>query len=238
MKQTLVIKQHRPLRRVFLVLLIVLVAGAGWALIFYYGSWRYLLASVAADKDKRELLQEVRTLRQQNDELKDRVDVLERTAQIDKQASRLAHVEQIDLRSNVAELRQELDFYRGIVAEAGGAQGTQVQALRFRPFDTRGSYGYLLVLTHVGKEDKTAEGRVVVTVAGQQEGADRSYDLNQLAGGDESGLAFKFKHFRRLEGIVQFPEAFTPERVYVTVQDKRRRGSFERTYRWATLMDN
>ncbi|MBT8445692.1 MAG: hypothetical protein HKO62_13890 [Gammaproteobacteria bacterium] len=238
MKQTLVIKQHRPLRRVFLVLLIVVAAGAGTALIFDYGSWRYLLASVAADKDQRALLQQVRTLRQQNEQLKDRVDVLERTAQIDKQASRLAHVDQIDLRSTVAELRQELDFYRGIVAEAGGAKGTQVQALRFRAFDALGSYGYRLVLTHVGKEDKVAEGRVVVKVAGRENGADRSYDLNQLIGGEEAGLAFKFKHFRRLEGIVQLPEAFVPERVHVTVQDDRRRDRFERTYRWATLIDN
>ena len=66
---------------------------------------------------------------------------------------------------------------------------------------------------------------------GQSQAAD-------VAEPDSGDLEFNFKHFRRIEGVLQLPQDFAPEEVRIAVYEEgRKKSSFNRTYDWAKIVN-
>ena len=64
------------------------------------------------------------------------------------------------LQSEIADLKLELAFYRDILSSTVAATGPHVQGFKLRDYGGDGRFQYRLVLTHVNKDDKVANGRV------------------------------------------------------------------------------
>lgn len=176
-------------------------------------------------------------LQAENQTLREQIAILERSGQVDKQAVQDVQKHFRELQDEISELKEELEFYRGIVASTKRGGGLRIQGLRLTATDGSQQYHYKLVLTNVDKDDKVASGRVVMTVEGHLGGAPQTLDFASMAGTGADGLTFKFKHFQRLEGDLRVPNGFDPTRVGISVQlegDKEAKES--KTYEWGKIV--
>ncbi len=232
----LIIKPHRPRQRVLVgVGLLMLFVGA-IAVAFHYGHWRSIFHSMVVAGSKRGIMDEYVDLRRTNEELVNRLSKLQRTVEIDRHA-RVEYRKTVSaLQSEIADLDLELAFYRDILSSTEADRGPHVLGFKLRDYGREGRFQYRLVLTHVNKDDKVANGHVDVEIRGRRSGTEQRLPLADIVEPESGDLGFNFKHFRRIEGVLQLPDDFAPEEVHVAVyEDGRKKSSFNRIYNWAKL---
>lgn len=224
----LVVHERDPLKQgILIALLLFVLVGLGY-LIYSYGHSR-------ADYDYD-------GLESQNDILQDRLEQL--VSEIDKTREELiasksnSKVEKFaykevdaslqELQSEILELKEEVAFYRSIVAPGQSAGGLRIQ--RFNLEQISDSYRYKLVLTQVIKNNRVTRGNVVMQVEGVRKGKSVKLNLISLSAQGQKQLDFRFKYFQSFEGDLVMPKDFTPSRVHVKVISNR--VTLGKTFAW------
>ncbi len=230
------IRAHHPWRRALwgLALLAVVAAAAAWLLYERLGPGAG--APGAATGEARDLERELARLRARHQALQDRLVILEREAQVKAAAYRQVEDTLAAVQRERARLREEVAFYRGILAE-GGEGELAIHSLTLRPGTAPGAYRYHLVLTRMGKSGKVSAGSVDLAVRGEGAAGEETLGLPALLPAGADRPRFRFKHFQRLEGTLRLPEGFTPRtlRVVVSAGDEAG-GRVEQSYDWQGLL--
>ncbi len=206
----------------------------------YLGS-EYGRADAAADisrttAERNALRQRTETLESENASLRERAAILQRAAQVERQA--YTHVDDTlrDLQDQILDLKEELAFYRGIVTTRGKTRGLAIQSFKLEPNGKDGQYRYKLVLTRSMKNDKVTRGLVSLTVSGEQGGSARDLNLSELTVQGQAELKLNFRYFQRLEGQLTLPQGFVPHRILVSVTTTGKKQSrIDKTYDWLRL---
>ena len=231
---SLVVKPHRPwLNRIVLGLGLVALIISGWTL-FDYG--RYLAGyDAAAYTEERQALQDINSaLEKEVDRLREKKALLERAAQIERQAYDELDTTLKVLQGEILELEEELAFYRGIVSPQDASSGLHLQRFKIEANGKSRSYRYKVVLTQVLKNDRLATGKVQLSIDGMINNQPRTLSLKQLSEKPVKELNYRFKYFQKLEGNVELPSGFTPFRVNVKIVPRsRKRNSIEKTINWS-----
>ncbi len=235
----LVVKEHAPWRQ-------WLVVGGSTALIalIAFGLYRYTVARMPYEWERAEIeksqleierdrLQErVRDLRAENTRLAERIVLLERTLDIDHEATKEQKQSLAQQQQELAGLKEQLAFYRGIVSPEQSRAGVRVYQLAVRtdPSDP-GLHLYDLVLIQSLRHDRTISGRVTIQLRGLLDGRQVAYDLGQLPLGGQNALTFSFKYFQQLGGTFRLPSRMQPTSVRVVLEGD---GSpqVEESYKW------
>jgi hypothetical protein len=234
----LVIKPDRPRQRILAIVGFVLLSGSAIAVAFHFGQWRSIVDSMGVSNDQRGLMDEYVEIKERYEILTKSNAKLENSLEIDQYARSNYQKTVSTLQSEIADLKLEVAFYRDILSSTEPDKGPHVRGFKLRNFGGSGRYRYRLVLTHVNKDDKVANGHVDVEIRGRRSGAKKSYSLVDVAEPESGDLAFNFKHFRRIEGILQLPDGFSPEEVRVAVyEDGHKKSTFDRTYNWAKIIN-
>ena len=195
-------------------------------------------SDLVRSRQARKILQEnVQALERNKAELRERVAILERATQVERQA--YSHVDRTlkDMQDQILDLQEELAFYRGIVTARGKTQALEIQSFKVQQDGDEGRYRYKLVLTRVMKNDKVVEGTVNLTVAGEQEGSFKELNLAQLSDKGEADLKLQFRYFQRLEGSLTLSEGFVPHRVLLQVTTTgKKQARVEKAYNWPSRL--
>lgn len=228
-----IVRPHRPVREFILaVLSVALLALAGW-LLFDYGQWRYIYQRMAASDEQRELWKISRASELDNARLRQRVAVLERAAQIDRQAYRELQDLVRRRQEEIVELQEEIGFYRSVLATPRRERGLAIQALTVRPSTAPGTFHFKLVLTRAVKDDTLTEGAVDIHVEGSRDGGDDGPELAALAPVELQRLPFELRNFYRIDGTFSLPGGFRPRRVRVELTEgDHERPTTIRTFDW------
>ena len=228
-----VIKPHRPLRLLLLVLMVASVIGGGAWLVAEYSHWRLIHEQMEQNDELKRLWEANHELEQENEKLRRRVAMLQTNNDIDQQATSELQDQLVELQNEVFQLTRELEFYRGIVSSTRNVDGLVVQAIMLEPTRSPNQYRFKLVLTHVAKSDKVVEGTVAVALEGADNGTPRTLMLKEVVRDKNVSLDYRFKHFKRFEGIVELPSAFKPRRVRVQLLPKgSSHAKIERVFEW------
>ena len=210
--------QHRA----FHVFLLLLVLGAGWGL--YYIGQNQAGFSVFESKEVEAQLQEkINSLEQDKLDLRDKLALLKRASQVDGQAYEQIKLDIKPLQQEILELREEVSFYRGIVAPRESSAGMRVDKFNVVKTNGEGLYHFTLVLTQVIKNKRTTRGTAKMTVEGEQNGRPRKLTLKTIAVNKKKYLEFKFKYFQKIEGDLILPKGFTPRQVLVEVSPHKKK---------------
>jgi len=171
--------------------------------------------------------------------LEDRIIMLERTAQVERQTVVMLQGEMIKQQDEVFKLRKELEFYQGIMSSAGESMGLNIQGLRIEETSQPRSYYFKLILTHVSKSDKMAAGKLSILLEGVQDDAPRTIDIRELTLTKSLSLVFKFSSFERIEGSIMLPDGFVAHRVIVRARQEGRKTTpeMERIFDWTKAME-
>lgn len=229
----LVVKAHRPWMTRLLLALAVFAAGVGGWSAYEYGRYRAGYDGIAARVERDRLATELAGRDKEVRELREKVAVLERAAQVERQAYDEVKTSLLALQDEVLELNEELAFYRGIVSPRQAAEGLQLQSFRLEPNGLTRGYRYKIVLTQVLKNTRSTYGKVKLRLEGMADGRSRVLGLAQVSQKKVNELDYRFKYFQALEGNIELPRGFSPQRVTVQVLPRgKSKSAIEKTFDW------
>jgi len=233
------VRRHRPIRNAIVTAVIVALLGiGGWALYSkgvrdggYHGR-----AAQATESHLRVQLDELRT---RVAELADENTLLKRSHQIDDEAIGRLRDALAEREERIAEIEEELAFYRNLVSPSEMQPGIRIRRLSLAvvPGETR-SYRYELVLTQLNSDDTYVEGRVDFGIEGSRPDGRHTLKLDEVATGDgDVDSEFRFRYFQTLRGRIRLPASFDPIRIRLRVEPSGGRvDPVEEDYPWNSLL--
>ena len=233
----LVVTSYHPWRKwVVLMVLVISLPWGAWEL-FDYGRSRAGFDSASAAQDHHTLQNAIEGLQQGNDELRQQLANSERARVIDKQAYANINDSLESMQNEISELKEEVAFYRGIVAPQEAGQGVRVQNLQIVANGGEHAYSYKLVLVQTLKDAVITRGAVTVTVQGLLNQAQKEYSFKELSGKNDESEKFRFKYFEKMEGDIILPSDFIPTRVvaHVAVASPKR-SEVEKVFAWQDVV--
>lgn len=231
---SLVVKAYHPWRsRLVSGLLVLVFVLVCWAL-FEYGRYSAGFDSFKARDEHKALVKQTEGLEAKIDSLREEKAVLERDAQIKHKAYGELDTTLKVLQGEILELKEELAFYRGIVSPRDAAQGLHLQRFKVEPNGKPRGFRYKVILTQVLKEDRTARGYLLLAFEGVQNNVAKVLNLHDVSEKHIKEEDFRFRYFQNIEGDIQLPAGFKPQRVTIKVVSRNRskRDPLEKTFDW------
>ena len=202
------------------VLVLAAIGLAAWV-----GWWLYDLGKVHGVNELRTLRTVHRTLEtlhekaiSERNTLRDRVAILERSSQVDRQAAQAVREELGGLQEELQVAREEIKFYRGIVSPGEGNQGLRIHNFTLSQGLQAGEYQYDLVLTQLQRTDRYVKGKVTWKIIGKQDDEVSELGLAAVTEAGTKSLEFRFRYFQHLTGMITLPETFVAHKVELVVK--------------------
>lgn len=193
--------------------------------------------SVGALKDDLEFLgSELSTMKQRMDRLQARQAVLEREADVLRQANRLLREEETARQAEFNTLQSELDFYRRLAGTGGAQTGLEVYRVELLATGSDRVFQFELTLTQNIRRASIVSGRARMDVEGTLDDRPVTLHWAQLSDGAAAEPVFRFKYFQQIDGYLALPEGFKPTRLLVTLEAKGQRNPVQRQYGWDSLL--
>ena len=122
----------------------------------------------------------------------------------------------------IVRLREEVTFYKSLMAPGDVVEGLQIAELELRPQrKSRLRYKFALLLTQVALRRNVIRGELRMDVVGTQaDGQEVVHSLTDLQEQGDYPLRFRFRYFQDMQGELELPEGFVPRSVLVTAQQK------------------
>ncbi len=211
----------------------ILIVATGY-LMFEFGRIQAGYDSIDVASEHRDYEDHIRDLEIEIIGLNEQIVLLQTHRDIDKEAYRDVESSLTALQAKIQEQQDAIAFYRGIVSPRDGKAGLRVQDFRLTRGSEEREYTIRLVLVQVKKHSRKVSGDVKLSIAGQMDGIETSYEYAQLLPADaEKKWAFSFRYFQDFDRQVVLPDGFTPERIIVQVKSRTRSiSSIEASYSW------
>lgn len=228
----LIVTSHNPWRRrLFFVLMALFIVAASWSM-YELGQMQGGYNRFESIQKRLELNGQIDRLKVENRALREQVTLLERTQVVDSESADVVRSTLKQLQDEILELREEADFYRGIISPADRQAGLDIQSFKLGPGGEAGLYRYDLVMTQVLRNERTVSGSVKVFVQGVQDGAPQTLDFKELSPNNSVTESFQFRYFQKLAGDIRLPAGFMPRAVQVEISSAGRK-SITKTFPWS-----
>ena len=232
----LVVKKHRPLEIILIVVVFSTVFSLAVWLLLDANHWQFIKSKLLQSEESRELWSINQQLEAENKQLKEQVVMLQRSNQIDNQVAVKLQSQIRTMQDELYGLKGELEFYQGIMASTTGSKGLNVQGLHVEATNERQIYHFKLVLTNVAKSDRVTEVTMDMSIEGMSEAGTEVLSLDQVMAGNQLNREIIFKNFKRIEGSLNFPDGFKPLRVVVDLQQKGFKNStIQKIFDWPAI---
>lgn len=132
-------------------------------------------------------------------------------------------------------LQKDIAFYQQVMAPELTQQGFVIDAFNVEKTLSDRVYRFEVVMLQRDKIKNTLKGNLEITLVGSEAGQSKQYSLNSLLVDSQQTLTFGFKYFQVLDGQIQLPEQFQPERVLIQseiFQFNRKKGELQSTFEW------
>jgi len=232
---SLIVKSHHPLRRLLapgIVVGGVLGIWGGYEVGQVQGGYNRI--DVADERTRLE--SHISTLEQEKSNLGEQITMLERTQMIDKQAYEGVRDNLKALQEEILELREEVDFYRGIVSPSERSTGLNIQTFKIEPAGEERLYHFSMVMTQVLKNDRVVRGTAKVFLQGVQNGEPLSLAFKDISPNKSVSGSFRFRYFQQMEGDIRLPEGFVPRVVQIELTPKGRK-KISKSFPWQVKGD-
>lgn len=217
--EKLVVVPHRPWRllftRVLSVLMIVsLVVGA-----FVYGRTDGFQRDQMTSGQVAELRAELSDSRDTVSELRQRVAVLERGSEVDREAAERVRQSNRELSDEIAGLEQEVTLYRSIMAPDQEGEGLVIDEIEVQSLGEN-RFRFMMILTHAASDGSWLEGSVGINIIGENAQGEREvYPLMDVSDDiDRVDIRLRYRYFQEIAGEMEFPQGFEPQQVRIVAQ--------------------
>lgn len=230
----LVVVPYRPYLRLVVglgvALLVVLVATGSYIL----GSYRGVTEDGQAASERDQLRRELRQKMAESEALSQQVANLKLASEVDRASSEEVRGRVIELRGQIAALEEDIAFYRGLMAPTESRSGLTIGSVDIISTGVPRRYDFKVVMQQLATNHQVLNGSLRVTVVGRDGEAVRTMSLGELSPQvDEEEVKLRFKYFQNIEGQIELPEGFEPERIELQARSTGRNAtSVEKKFGW------
>jgi hypothetical protein len=198
---------------------------AGLAIALFAAWWLYDLGKLHGAEELGALRTEHGMLEKRHErllqeasELREQVAILDRSSQIDRQAALEVKADLGRLEQELQAGREEIEFYRGIVAPGDVQPGLRIHRFTLEEGAVAGEYHYDLVLTQLKRNDRYVTGIVDWSISGLMVGEQGVLALAGVTNPSVKQLKFRFRYFQELAGKITLPYGFEAQQVVLSIQ--------------------
>lgn len=216
-QERMVVVPHRPARRVLFVALLVLGVAASAVGGFMFGYTNTIRVQETEQATQQELNEQLIAAETENSDLRRQVAILDRSSVMDQRATEEVQETIRGLRDRVAQLEQDIVYYRQVVSEETEDTGLIISQLDIDATREENRYRYKLVMRQQDADGDTfLTGHVNVNLVGLQGEEQQILALRDLsAEQDQLDIRLRFKYFQNIEGELVLPDNFVPERLQI-----------------------
>lgn len=231
------IKHHNPRHQIATAALVFILFAAYSFGLYRFGYWKSGHNNVVYISTIEQLEEESGFMQDQVLELETQLAAYEQTSNIDEKATKQTQEKLFSMEEDMAELQDELAFYRSIVSPSSMDPGVQIQQFELLKGDIEGEYSFKLILSQRNSAKKVS-GKVDVMISGTSQGKGVELSLAEVTRSKQDTLRFSFKYFQSIEGHIVLPVGVKARSVKVLVDpSKRSMDDVEQVYSWQTLLD-
>ncbi len=220
----------------YYVIIVLFLALVGWG-IYHLGQIRAGFNLIESLRNDAELSASIELLEQDKADLKDRLALVQRASQVEGQAHQKVKSDLTLLQQEIFELREEVGFYRGIVAPRESAEGIRIYQFKLEKSSDDNLYFFKLVLTQVKKNQRFIRGVANIIVEGAQKGLPKVLEFKKISVDKKKSLRFKFRYFQKIEGYIRLPDGFVPKQILVEVNPRKKK-SIRSHFDWSLFSGN
>lgn len=230
----LVVTTYAPKRRLFTIVMLLLIVAASVYGMFEFGRYRASYDIVAAIKERAALRGQIDAQEATISDLRAKVAQLE-SSTVGQTREREEVQRTIgDLQAQVARANQELAFFRGIVTQNANSAEVKIQQARMLATAAANRFRVRVTLVQPMKPDTVVSGVVVLSVDGELDGKPGRADFATLSGGKRREIPFTFRYLENIEEEVTLPPGMKPEQLLVEVRSNRRGSApVQQSYVWS-----
>lgn len=226
--------KYRPLLWWGLGLLLLLAVAAVVFVSFQFGFMRGMSEKEKALADLARLNSELLNGQTRVKELEQQLANIKLGAEVDRQSNEDVRQEVILLKEQLAQLEEDNSFYRNLMAPTQNKSGLTFGAVEIGDTDVVRNYRYKVVMQQLATNHQLVNGTLKITIFGKLNGFDTSYALHELSS-DVSApdVKLRFKYFQNVEGRLELPEGFEPERIELVARTTGRdSATVEKRFGW------
>ena len=236
----------------YLVILLSLLLLAGVAWLFVSG---YLIPADGGTNNtfatslRGKMNEQQRLLATQKEKIKDlekQLGIVKREREIQKVANEKLNVKLQLAEKKLGEASEEILLYGNILNKKDLKQGLHVQHFNLNRVEVdhngnklkdKNRYHYRVILSYIHSDDSSINGKYSITITGKQNNNTVTLRHENLAPSDvgKATTDFSLKYYQSLEGEIELPDGFTPEKVKLTVNPSTGK-SIEKSYDWFTTI--
>jgi hypothetical protein len=230
----IVIRAYAPTWRWALFTIALVVVAAALFFAFRLGLYKAGFDAAQEASARQALQQQIGELQQTEHQLRLQLATTEqmRVAQAGERAELARTIG--ELQAQVERGQQDMEFYRGLVAQPTGSPNELVRVQQFHITAEPQPQKFVLrfTLNRVMQPEQAVTGALAITVDGSQNGAPASADLAALTGGSGQ-VGFDFRYYAHLDEPITLPAAFKPESVTIELRPARKgASSYRQTFIW------
>lgn len=216
-QEKMVVVPYRPRRRFIYTITAFFVIVASITGGFFYGFYEALLTEQNAQARVQQLTSDLSAVQQENIDLRRQVAILDTTSVMDQRATEEVQATIRSLRERVAQLEQDIVFYRQVVSEETGSTGLTIGQFDISSTAAENRFRYKLVLRQEDADGDTfLNGHVNVNLVGKQGAEQVVLPLREVSENvDQLDIRLRFKFFQNIEGELALPDGFEPERIQI-----------------------
>ncbi|MEX2963967.1 DUF6776 family protein [Microbulbifer sp. TYP-18] len=226
--------RHRPFAGTLSVVGMALLLLGTSAAAYYAGQYHLRRGLDQKTLAHEQAVETLNRLKRENEALRLRVATAEQSLTIGERAGEKVREELVERESRIAELKQEISFYRGLMAPTDGSEGVSIGRFSLSHTADPRRFQYKLLVQQSTMRHSVVTGQATFTVVGDQNGEPMRYPLSELSlQVDNEKIPLRFKYFQNIEGELQLPEGFVPEGVELSLKSSGRKGfNIEQRYGW------
>lgn len=230
----LVVVPYRPWRKVLFTLALVICVVTVSLGSFYWGQQQSGEELALVTQELEQLQVDFTALDEAHGESLQQLANLQLGARVDQQANEDVRQEVLALKSQVAELEEDISFYRGLMAPTAEQQGLSIGSVNVVATGQSRRYAYTIVVQQLAANHSLLNGYINVTVVGYEAGVSKRIPLHQLSSEvDAEDIKLRFKYFQTVRGELSLPQGFEPERIELVAVTTGRNGTrVEQKYGW------
>lgn len=225
---------YRPWYRAGIAcLLFVLIGGAGW-FTYQYGLQRGLALRTEVVEERSKLNRQLEEREKLVESMRQEIADLKVGGEVDSRATEEVRQTVESLQGQIAELREEIRFYKGVMLPNVEEKGLRIERFNLTDTGEPDRFGYNLLLAQVVDEHDFIQGTVEIEIVGTElDGNEKSLSLDQIDAESGDSLGFKFRYFQNIEGVFTIPRGFEPVEVVVSAQSSgSSNDTREKSFQW------
>ena len=229
----MVVVPHRPFYKAAVFVLCVVAVAALCFFTYRYGLDEGIATRFEVVQEREALREQLLITERRVTDMRQEIATLKIGEEVDTKATEEVRETVETLQSQIAELNEEIRFYKGVMIPNAESKGLRIERMNMKPVANSGRYSYSLLLTQVVDKHDYVQGGVEINILGKRGEQPAELSLENISTQDKSSERFRFRYFQNIDGELEIPSDFEPEAVMVIAQSSGNRAQrLEKRFDW------